>query len=148
MRFRWKMWLSASWGWGVWMTFVAVVTFLFGAWYGLHQVPLAGMAVAVGIGFAIGVITPVLTALQQLDKVPDQWEGGIRCTITGDAWSFRMPSGVFTEIPWQAMELLFEHPDGWIVRYDRNELFVFRSPLRAVGLEEVFRKHLQRIVGE
>ena len=117
--------------------------FVCGDWCAQHQGPVAGMAVAVAVGFVVGVITPVLAALQQIGRVKDVWGGSVLCTVSEDAWSFRMPSGVRTEVPWQAMRLLFEHPDGWIIHYDQVTMIVFRSPLKAAGLDEEFRKRLQ-----
>lgn len=64
------------------------------------------------------------------------------CTMDPEKWTFEDQDGVVTAIPWNHMRITEETPDVWYVTYGGREIFVFREPLRAAGLEDEFKSRI------
>lgn len=98
---------------------------------------------AAGVGFLAGLIYYASYADKHLKSnslasADESWH----CELTDEAWSFTSRSGVKNSIPWKAMQLAFEHSDGWLVKFDRSSVWVYRSPLKTMGLDDEFKNRI------
>lgn len=104
-----------------------------------------GLPYAALMSFLFGMTWVYSQAVHQTDERQREYMGlAWTCEIAPEVWRFVGNQCGDIEIPWNIMRVKFEHPDAWLISYGDQEVMVYREPLRAAGLEDLFRSRIGR----
>ena len=139
-------WISAAVKWGLIATFLVALPVLIIAgafpradFFSLLYSSAIYCILAASAFLGLYIFMAVFT---NSNGIPQTWQ----CVIDDRGWSVSDERGYSYFIPWELMRQLIEHPEGWhiLVEHTKVQIWVFRQPLRAAGLEEEFRSRMGR----
>ncbi len=141
-RKEWRAWLKHAFGWGHWLSGYSILLCLLLSIWVQGASSLLMLLASAGFSYFVCLIW-VLWYLDNASRSPtvenrEEWQ----CEVSDEGWGFESKGGVRPFIPWSVMSLEFEHDKVWQLSYEGSEVWVYREPLRAAGLEEGFKARI------
>lgn len=116
---------------------------MFCFWVAFREAEESGFATGLGFAAGLGILYVLVYYLVHIasaldDAAKDQGNTRWTCELTKEGYTFTDELGCQTSIPWSVLKIEHTTPDGFMVRYGKQSVLIYRKPLQDAGLEAEF----------